>query len=43
MAQLTGRSLQIPEDLGSNPVIGNIFDQFTICIKDGKRKKPAIK
>ena len=45
MAQLAERSLTIPEDLGSNPVIGNfylnIFLLLTVCRKDENKEKEA--
>ena len=41
VAQLAARSLPIPEDPGSNPVIGNFYRTFrylllTVCRKDEK-------
>ena len=34
VAQLADRSLPIPEDPGSNPVIGNIYLLLNVCRKD---------
>ena len=43
MAQLAERSLMIPEDPGSNPVIGNfylnIYSLLTVCRKDENKEK----
>ena len=45
MAQLAERSLTIPEDPGSNPVIGNfylnIYLLLTACRKDENKEKGA--
>ena len=45
VAQLAERSLMIPEDLGSNPVIGNfylnIYLPLTVCRKDKNKEKEA--
>ena len=45
MAQLAERSLMIPEDPGSNPVIGNfylnIYLLLTVCRKDENKEKEA--
>ena len=42
VAQLAGRSLLIPEDLGSNPAIGNFYWTYlplTVCRKDETKKE----
>ena len=45
MAQLAERSPMIPEDPGSNPVIGNfylnIYLLLTVCRKDENKEKEA--
>ena len=45
MAQLAERSPTIPEDPGSNPVIGNfylnIYLLLTVCRKDENKEKEA--
>ena len=45
VAQLAERSLMIPEDPGSNPVIGNfylnIYLLLTVCRKDENKEKEA--
>ena len=45
VAQLAERSLMIPEDPGSNPVIGNfylnIYLLLTVCRKDKNKEKEA--
>ena len=42
LSQLTARSLPIPEDPGSNPIIGNFIEQlFTVCRKDENKDKEA--
>ena len=45
VAQLAERSLTIPEDTGSNPVIGNfylnIYLLLTDCRKDENKEKEA--
>ena len=45
MAQLAERSLMIPVDPGSNPVIGNfylnIYLLLTVCRKDENKEKEA--
>ena len=45
MAQLAERSLMIPEDPGSNPVIGNfylnIYLLLIVCRKDENKEKEA--
>ena len=44
MAQWTARSLPIPEDPGSNPIIGNSFRTYlllTVCRKDENKEKEA--
>ena len=45
VAQLAERSLMIPEDPGSNPVIGNfylnIYLLLTVCRKDENIEKEA--
>ena len=45
VAQLAERSLTIPEDPGSNPVIGNFYLNnyllLTVCRKDENKEKEA--
>ena len=45
MAQLAERSLMIPEDPGSNPVIGNFYLGIclllTVCRRDENKEKEA--
>jgi len=45
VAQLIAWSLPIPEDPGSNPVIGNFYETYlllTVCRKDeNKEKRPG--
>ena len=46
MAQLAKRSLTIPEDSGSNLVIGQLllsnYLQLTVCRKDENKKRPGM-
>ena len=45
VAQLAGRSLLIPEDLGSNPAIGNFYWTYlplTVCRKDETKKEKEV-